>query len=173
MKKIRQLCLGMLVSVGAVVLASTPAAAYMSQSQSQSFSSEFSSSFNCNGDCNGSKHEVKMNSSLEQRQLQRMGNGSNSWDGSGSHWNDWDDDWNTGWEDRDTTGQVWLGWGWRGGTCHVRYTEATNRSYKYSTSAACDNGGMTIGGLTKGTSYRFQIKQDNGYWSRPITRRAQ
>jgi hypothetical protein len=65
-------------------------------------------------------------------------------------------------------GRVRLTWGYRGDTCHVRYTEAREKSYKYSTSANCDDGGVTIGGLTPGVKYRFQVAQGGGNWSKPV-----
>ncbi len=71
-----------------------------------------------------------------------------------------------------TDGQVRLNWDMRGGTCHVRYTEASARSYRYATAAGCDDGGVTIGGLTPGVTYRFQVRQDDGVWSLPVTVKA-
>lgn len=70
-------------------------------------------------------------------------------------------------------GQAYLGWGFRGGTCHVRYTESGESYYKYATAASCDDGGVTIGGLTPGVKYRFIVSQDNRAWSRPVTIKAQ
>ncbi len=69
-------------------------------------------------------------------------------------------------------GQVYLSWDFRGGTCHVRYTENANRYYKYSTAASCDSGGTTIGGLRPGLVYRFQVKKDDGTWSAPVRIKA-
>lgn len=69
-------------------------------------------------------------------------------------------------------GQVRLDWGYRGGTCHVRYTEANQTYYKYATAASCDDGGVTISGLIPGDKYRFQVRQDNGAWSRAVTVKA-
>ena len=70
-------------------------------------------------------------------------------------------------------GQVRLSWGMRGGTCHVRYTEANQNVWKYNTSAGCDDGGVTIGALQSGTKYKFQVRQDNGDWSRAMSAIAQ
>lgn len=69
-------------------------------------------------------------------------------------------------------GQVRLTWDMRGGTCHVRYTEVGAAGYNYETSASCDEGGITIGGLVSGKSYRFQVRKDDGAWSRATTVRA-
>jgi hypothetical protein len=70
-------------------------------------------------------------------------------------------------------GQVRLDWGYRGGTCHVRYGEANQSWYKYATAAGCDDGGVTIGGLVPGVKYRFQVHQNEGAWSRAVVVRAQ
>lgn len=69
-------------------------------------------------------------------------------------------------------GEVRLSWDLRGGTCHVRYNEATTAGYNYSTSTSCDDGEIRIGGLVAGQNYRFQVRQDDGAWSRAITVRA-
>lgn len=69
-------------------------------------------------------------------------------------------------------GEVHLTWDHRGGTCHVRYTESTSAGYNYHTSTNCDEGGITIGGLVSGKSYRFQVQKDDGAWSRARTVRA-
>lgn len=74
--------------------------------------------------------------------------------------------------DRPQDAMVTLRWPQRGGTCHIRYTEAGQRHYKYTTAASCDQGELTIGGLTAGQRYRFQVRQDNHSWSRPVTVRA-
>jgi hypothetical protein len=71
-----------------------------------------------------------------------------------------------------TDGRVRLEWGYRGGTCHVRYTEATQSVYKYATAASCDEGGVTIGGLVPGKKYRFQVRQNEGGWSRAVVVKA-
>jgi hypothetical protein len=73
---------------------------------------------------------------------------------------------------RRSDGQVRLTWDMRGGTCHVRYTEVGASTYKYETSTSCDDGGITIGGLTPGVSYRFQVRQHDGGWSLPVTVKA-
>jgi hypothetical protein len=70
------------------------------------------------------------------------------------------------------TGQAYITWGWRGGTCHIRYTENGNGNYKYYTSAACDDGNATIGGLRPGWVYRFQVKKEDGGWGKPIRIKA-
>jgi hypothetical protein len=70
-------------------------------------------------------------------------------------------------------GQVRLSWGYRGGTCQVRYTETTRNWYAYATAAGCDDGGITINGLQAGVNYRFQVKPENGVWSRAVVVRAQ
>lgn len=57
----------------------------------------------------------------------------------------------------------------RGGTCHVRYTEANQSVWKYNTSAGCDDTGVTVGGLQSGQKYKFQVRQDGGAWSRVMT----
>lgn len=62
-------------------------------------------------------------------------------------------------------GEVVVFWSQRGGTCTIRYTEASSRSYNYQTTTACDEGQLTIGGLVPGRAYRFQIKKDTGRWS--------
>lgn len=69
-------------------------------------------------------------------------------------------------------GEVHLTWDHRGGTCHVRYTEAGSAGYNYHTSTNCDEGHITIGGLVSGKSYRFQVQKDDGAWSRARTVRA-
>lgn len=69
-------------------------------------------------------------------------------------------------------GQVRLSWDLRGGTCHVRYTEAGASGYNYETSTNCDDGGITIGGLVSGKNYRFQVRKDDGAWTRAVTVKA-
>jgi hypothetical protein len=68
-----------------------------------------------------------------------------------------------------TNATVRLSWPMRGGTCHVRYGETSANSYPYSTSTGCDNGGITIGGLVPGRSYRFQVASEGANWSSPVT----
>ena len=78
--------------------------------------------------------------------------------------------WNTPrWSVPSTDGQARIEWEMRGGSCHIRYSEVTSRGYKYSTSASCDDGGLTIGGLAQGKTYRFQVRKDGEVWSRPVT----
>lgn len=158
------------VSAGVLALAFvvtvTPANAYMYQSQSQSAFSESSSSFSCEGDGCSGKSQSKSSIKLHQQQSQGTGAAPTHTISSGrtrhrvSTW-------------RDTSGEVRLNWDHRGGTCHVRYTESGSRYFKYSTSAACDEGGITIGGLTPGHNYRFQVRKDGGGWSATVTRRAE
>jgi hypothetical protein len=63
------------------------------------------------------------------------------------------------------TGTVDLGWAHRGGSCHVRYTEANQTVYKYQTVANCNQAQMTISHLVPGVKYKFQVSQDNHHWS--------
>lgn len=69
-------------------------------------------------------------------------------------------------------GEVRLNWELRGGTCHVRYTEAGAKGYNYHTSTNCDDGEITIGGLVRGKAYRFQVRKDDGAWTRAVTVRS-
>lgn len=71
-----------------------------------------------------------------------------------------------------SNGAVRLSWGWRGGTCNVRYTEASEVVYKYATSAGCDEGGVTISGLAPGQKYKFQVSPDNVNWSKVVATTA-
>lgn len=72
------------------------------------------------------------------------------------------------------SGEVALSWSWRSGTCEVRYTESNVSHYKYSTLVACNQGGVTIGGLMPGKSYRFQIRNtEHEWWTTPVTITAQ
>lgn len=170
----KKFSLGLILSLGAVLVAVTPARAEMYQWQSQSSSQNSSFSMNCDGSCSNSSSSFESSSSLEQRQAQGTGNGY--YVGGNDSWgykparrsNRYNDSyWNS-----DTSGQVTLNWGYRGGTCYVRYTEAVNRYYNYNTQTGCDDGHIIIGGLQTGVKYRFQVKQDNGYWSSPITATA-
>ena len=65
-------------------------------------------------------------------------------------------------------GSARVNWGYRGGTCHVRYTEQGESWYKYQTAASCDDGGVTIGALVSGQRYVVQVRQENGGWSYPV-----
>jgi hypothetical protein len=69
-------------------------------------------------------------------------------------------------------GEVRLNWELRGGTCHVRYTEAGAKGYNYYTSTNCDDGEITIGGLVRGKAYRFQVRKDDGVWTKAVTVRS-
>lgn len=149
----------------ALVAAVTPAQAY--QSQSQSATSESSSSVTCEGNgCTG-----KTESSASVRMYQRQSQGSGSSDSSDWYPSHRRGNYNNSWGD--TSGEVRISWDHRGGTCHVRYTEAGSKYFKYATSAACDEGGVTIGGLKTGKNYRFQVRKDSGAWSRSMTVRAE
>jgi|GEM_PF-979875 len=122
-----------------------------SMEQSQSIESEFKSE--CTGSC-----EMKVTSSSSVSQYQSFN--SESWS---SHTR----------QVRDTSrakritqdSHATVRWDQRGGTCRIRYTEAISTSYKYYTSAACDEGEVVIGGLKPGRSYRAQVKKDDGSWS--------
>lgn len=140
--------------------------AQMYQEQRQSVSNSSSFSYSCDGDCNGTA-ESKTSSKVKQSQSQGYGTTQMKWRNNRNYRNN--RNWNT---DRDTSGEVSLSWDQRGGTCHVRYTESWIRNYKYSTSTACDNGSITIGGLQPGTSYRFEVQKDSEGWSWPLTLRA-
>jgi hypothetical protein len=63
-------------------------------------------------------------------------------------------------------------WAHRGGSCHVQYTEVGQTVYKYQTVASCDQGQVTIGHLTLGVSYKFQVSQNGEHWSVPVTAMA-
>ena len=155
-----------LVLLAAFVLAVTSAQANY-QYQSQSGSTSTSTSVSCNGgNCTGSSSSE---SSLELHQSQSTDAGN------GMHHNTMHQaprhNRNNNW--KDTSGEVSINWDHRGGTCHVRYGESTSRGYRYSTSASCDDGGMTIGGLQTGKNYRVQYRKDSGAWSAPKTYRAE
>jgi hypothetical protein len=79
---------------------------------------------------------------------------------------------NSYWSESPSNGEVRLTWSQRGGTCQIRYTEFGSKNYNYTTSTACDNGGITIGGLQYNKSYKFQVRKDDEAWSTAIVRRA-
>ncbi len=178
------LMLGLVVSASSLALAVSPVAAYMEQSQQ--FSQSVSSSTKIE---NGSAEKVEASASGSQSgsQTQIMtgsagaDRGYNGAVGGGYTQTNR----NYVYRQPKTTktgygyvpgmyingldnGQVWLGWGVRGGTCHVRYTENRSRTYQYATATSCDEGGITIGGLQPGMKYRFQISQDRNRWSQPV-----
>lgn len=162
-KSLLTLTFALVVSTSAV----SQASAHMYQSQSQSSSQK--TSFSCEGDNCGS---TKWKSSQKLEQSQSQGTGSFRNYNNGTAWKK-----NRGWKsdkyvNRDTSGKIRLDWDHRGGTCHVRYTEANMQWYKYYTSIGCDDGAITIGGLQSGVAYRFQVKKDNGGWSNPVTATA-
>jgi len=151
----------------------SPVSAQMYQSQSQSFSSSASTSSDGN---NSGWHESRTSVEVSQQQTQRMGGDSQGQSGgradkkSPTHKLPKNNKHNK--QNKMTAGKVninWQDWDWNGGTCYVQYTEANSNTYRYNTSTACDNDEITIGGLVPGTSYRFQIKKDNGTWSAPFT----
>lgn len=160
--------------VASTVLASTSAAA-LTVEQSQELTNSAKTSITCNGECSGSA-EVTQNA--KQSQKIEMSPTAKHYKYVAPKYksvknknlkavyvpsavvimND---------------GQVRLNWGMRGGTCHVRYTESNMNVWKYNTSAGCDEGGVTINGLQSGVSYKFQVRQDNGAWSRVMVGKAQ
>lgn len=152
-----------LVVLATFVLAATSAQANY-QYQSQSGSTYTSTSVSCDGgNCTGSSNSE---SSLEMSQSQSTGTGRGMHRDTAPRHNR-----NNNW--KDTSGEVSINWDHRGGTCHVRYGESISRGYRYSTSASCDDGGMTIGGLQTGKNYRVQFRKDSGAWSAPKTYRAE
>ncbi len=64
-------------------------------------------------------------------------------------------------------GSVHLMWSNRGGSCFIKYTEADQKNYKYSTVANCEDGQVFINALVTGRTYKFSLSQDNVTWSRP------
>lgn len=162
MIKVSSLCL-VTLSMGLGAMAVTPLAqAFTEQSQWQKVEQSVTAEVNGTGTA-----KVESTQKAEQFQSQQM---NENWGGNGYRYN-------RGYvryyaAPAATYGQAYLGWGMRGGTCHVRYTENSNRGYKYNTSAACDDGGMIIGGLRSGWTYRFQVRKDDGAWSRPVRIKA-
>lgn len=144
----------------------TSARAEMFQEQSHHVTQSSSFSYSCEGNgCGGNSGEFKTSSEVKQTQSQNYGSFEESRVYARSRQNRRRNYWSN-------DGRVTLGWDHQGGTCHVRYTESGVSNYKYSTSAACDEGDVTIGGLNRGSNYRFQVKQDEGSWSAPMTMRA-
>jgi hypothetical protein len=154
--------MGLAVTTAVPIQAST----VMIQEQSQEVSSSSNASVTCTGECNGS---ASANSSASGRQWQRSEVKSGSITRSYKPTKKYTATAYIGWNNE---GTIRLNWGMRGGTCHVRYTEANKSTYKYATSAGCDDGGVTIGGLTPGVRYRFQVRQNDGAWSRAVTAKA-
>jgi len=66
-------------------------------------------------------------------------------------------------------GTVNVGWAYRGGTCHVRYTESNQQMYKYRTASNCDAGSVEVGHLTPGVSYKFSVSPDGNNWTHGMT----
>jgi len=146
----------LVVLLASLVFAPKAHAIWMEQHQSST--NDFS------GDCNGTCH-VSNSSSMSQDQGLSTTNNQNWNGGMGMGNGDW---WNAPSTTSDTSGQATVSWPFRGGTCTIYYTESSARVYHYSTSTACDNGQLTIGGLVPGRSYRFQVKSDAGRWTRPV-----
>lgn len=142
-------------------LAISPAGAYQSQSQSM----DQSIKMEINAESSGTS-SVTAKASAHQSAQQSQSQGVD-WNGYPVYAGGWEAA-----QVEPTYGAVYLSWNLRGGTCHVRYTESNQNWYKYATATACDNGGVTIGGLVPGRWYRFQVRQDNGYWLKAITRKA-
>lgn len=151
------------VTIAGLSVSSVQAEMYQEQSQNSSQSTSFS--FNGNG-----SGEFKSSSKLKQSQSQGTGKFEDNWERSKPKSRHSNRRYNRAAND----GTVTLSWDHRGGTCHVRYTEgwAKNGNYNYSTSAACDEGQITIGGLKPGSLYTFQVKKDDGNWSSPMRLKA-
>jgi len=119
---------------------------------------------------NKDSQPCKVTGTQNARQEQLSGDGtstistepSRSWSMSSSWHDDWDDS-VTG--TPIPQGKVKLRWNYDDGVCHIRYSEATVRAYKYTTSTDCDNGGIEIGGLMPSKAYRFQIRDQDTGWS--------
>lgn len=150
------------IFVGAFVLLAAPVQAFTIR-QSQ----EMSNTVNVKTE--GGTAEVKSESWGKQSQKVEF----NTWK---EDWKDEDHSWKKAkpynWKSENTDGEVRLSWDHRGGICHIRYTEVNSRAYKYSTSAACDQGEITVGGLVQGRNYRFQVRKDDGSWSKPTVVKA-
>jgi|GEM_PF-2672139 len=65
-------------------------------------------------------------------------------------------------------GTIHLTWNAQNGQCYVQYTEANEQVYKYATVADCNSGGVMIGKLVVGQTYRLQFSVDNMNWSNPV-----
>lgn len=178
MNTVQKLGVSCLVMVGAVAGTSGLVSAEMYQEQSQNVSNSHSFTVKCDGgSCTssssgsgGATGEFKFESEVNQHQYQSNDMESHSIR-SKSYYNSNSDTFkkNRGIRKNvSTAGKVDIGWDYEGGTCNIRYTENTSQQYRYSTSAGCDEGGVTIGGLRPGRSYRFQVQKDNGAWSEPI-----
>lgn len=157
-----------LVAALSLSLVATSAYAQMSQSQSQKSSQSSNFSSNCSSNCSNSSMTFSSSSSLDQSQSQSGGWGNYSNTNSNTKPNYGHK------KNKPTNGKLTIGWEFDEGTCYIRYTEANqnNGAYKYSKAAACSDGETTIAGLRRGTAYRFQVKQDDGEWSEPVTMKA-
>lgn len=172
MKILSTIGLSTIITAASLCMPLTSVSAQMSQEQRQHVTQSSSFSFNCDGNCNTSNSSTSFNASSEVKQSQSQSTGwgdSVGYKGMMYHTNGRNRSYNL---NTNTDGKATIGWDFRGGTCYIRYTEANVRNYKYNTSAACDEGEKTIGGLKKGSLYRFQIKQNDGNWSDSMTLRA-
>ncbi len=132
----------------AVMASITPSVVQASTTIYQHQSSSSSFEFSCSGECSAK-------SETSQSQTQRVGEGS--WPAHHGHHS----------AEHAPSGNATISWPHSGGTCTIRYTENSARWYKYTTSAGCDEGQLTIGGLVPGRTYRFQVKQEGAGWSTP------
>lgn len=119
-----------------------------------------SSSSNIEMKCEGT---CKVTSESTQSQTQRVGE---------SNWHQPERKWrqphHKTWQSQHhPNGHATVTWSPGEGTCTIRYTENNSRWYKYTTSANCTDGHVTIGGLVPGRTYRFQVKSDGSYWQAP------
>ena len=69
-------------------------------------------------------------------------------------------------EQSNRSGSIQLVWKMRGGTCSFRYTEDTEKNYKYFTETQCNDGKLVINHLVSEKKYRFQLSQNNRDWSK-------
>jgi hypothetical protein len=163
----RAAILGATVITATAVTAQTATALTVEQSQELNTSSK--TSISCNsGDCSGSAEATS-----NGKQNQRVEAAPTGYKAGKATYRKGKALWMPATVVMMDDGQVRLNWGMRGGTCHVRYSEANQSAWKYQTSASCDEGGVTIGGLQSGVKYKFQVRQDNGAWSKIMVGKAE